>query len=119
MSPPALLRTGIGRVSEGADVMLAISRFRDVGAGFAAEAATVVEFWRERPGCLGVDVVRNLDDPDLWAIVSRWENVGAYRRSFNGFDAKVILTPVLSRAIDEPSAYLPPQDLGDNIPRRG
>lgn len=99
--------------------MLAISRFQDVWPGFAVEADRVAEFWRGRPGCLGVDVVRNLDDQDLWAIVSRWENVGAYRRSFNGFDAKMILTPVLGRAIDEPSAYLPPQDLGDNIPRRG
>ncbi|MGV8846885.1 antibiotic biosynthesis monooxygenase family protein [Tessaracoccus sp.] len=100
-------------------MLLAISRFDNVGPHFAAEADTVAEFWRGRAGCLGVDVVRNLDDPDLWAIVSRWENVGAYRRSFNGFDAKMILTPVLSRAIDEPSAYLPPEELGENIPRLG
>ncbi len=99
--------------------MLAISRFKDVWPGFAMEADGVAEFWRGRPGCLGVDVVQNLDDQALWAIVSRWENVGAYRRSFNGFDAKMILTPVLSRAIDEPSAYLPPDELGENVPRRG
>lgn len=97
--------------------MLAISRFTDVAPSFAAEAEEVAAFWRQRPGCLGVDVVRNLDDQDLWAIVSRWENVGAYRRSFNGFDAKMILTPVLGRAIDEPSAYLPPEELGENMPR--
>ena len=98
-------------------MLLAISRFRDVGPGFAEEAETVAAFWRERPGCLDVSVVRNLDDQDLWAIVSRWENVGAYRRSFNGFDAKMVLTPVLSQALDEPSACLPPDHLGDNIPR--
>ncbi|MDO5736943.1 MAG: antibiotic biosynthesis monooxygenase [Propionibacteriaceae bacterium] len=98
--------------------MIAISRFQDVWPGFAMEADAVAEFWRQKQGCLGVDVVRNLDDQNLWAIVSRWENVGAYRRSFNGFDAKMILTPVLGRAIDEPSAYLPPAELGENIPRR-
>lgn len=100
-------------------MLLAISRFQDVAPGFAIEAEGVAAFWRERPGCLGVDVVRNLDDQGLWAIVSRWENVGAYRRSFNGFDAKMILTPVLNRAIDEPSAYLPPGELGENVPRKG
>lgn len=100
-------------------MLLAISRFRGVGPGFAEEAEAVAAFWRGRSGCLGVDVVRNLDDQDLWAIMSRWENVGAYRRSFNGFDAKMILTPVLSRAIDEPSAFLPPDQVGDNIPRNG
>lgn len=98
-------------------MMLAISRFRDVGADFPVQAAAVVEFWRTREGCESAQVVRNLDDEDLWAIVSTWESVGAYRRSFNGYDAKVVLTPVLSRAIDEPSAYLDPHELGPNLPR--
>lgn len=97
--------------------MLAISRFRDVGPGFAEQAGQVVMFWRTRPGCISVELVQNLDDEDLWAIISRWESVGAYRRSFNGYDAKMVLTPVLSRAIDEPSAYLDPAELGPNVPR--
>ncbi|MDO5678022.1 MAG: antibiotic biosynthesis monooxygenase family protein [Propionibacteriaceae bacterium] len=97
--------------------MLAISRFSQPGPTFRAEAEAAVEWWVQRPGCLGIDLVQNLDDPELWAIVSRWESVGAYRRSFNGYDAKMILTPLLSRAIDEPSAFLPPEELGVNIPR--
>lgn len=99
--------------------MLAISRFANPGPAFAEEACAAVAWWSARPGCLGIDLVQNLDDPDLWAIVSRWESVGAYRRSFNGYDAKMILTPLLSRAIDEPSAYLPPDEVGDNVPRFG
>lgn len=99
--------------------MLAISRFASPGPTFQQEAEAAVAWWAQRPGCLGIDVVRNLDDSDLWAIVSRWESVGAYRRSFNGYDAKVILTPLLSRAMDEPSAYLPPGEVGENIPREG
>lgn len=97
--------------------MLAISRFADQGSAFREEAEAVVEWWSARPGCLGIELVRNLDDPGLWAIVGRWESVGAYRRSFNGYDAKMLLTPLLSRAVDEPSAYLPPEDLGENLPR--
>ncbi len=97
--------------------MLAISRFRDRGDGFRDEAQHVVDWWSTRPGCLGMDLVRNLDEPGLWAIVGRWESVGAYRRSFNGYEAKVLLTPLLSRAVDEPSAYLPPDEVGENQPR--
>ena len=97
--------------------MLAISRFASPGPRFSDEAASAVEWWSQRPGCLGIELVQNLDEPELWAIVSRWESVGAYRRSFSGYDAKVILTPLLSRAIDEPSAFLPPEELGENIPR--
>ncbi|AQP46907.1 antibiotic biosynthesis monooxygenase [Tessaracoccus aquimaris] len=97
--------------------MLAISRFRTDDPGFEDMARPVVDWWAARPGCLGIDLVRNLDDPALWAMVGRWDNVGAYRRSFNGYEAKMLLTPLLSRAIDEPSAYLPPTELGDNQPR--
>ncbi|MCC2592706.1 antibiotic biosynthesis monooxygenase [Tessaracoccus sp. OS52] len=98
-------------------MLLAISRFRHVDAAFEAQAGEVIRFWLGRPGCLGAELVRNLDDPGLWAILSRWESVGDYRRSFSGYDAKVVLTPVLSRAIDEPSAYLDPTELGPNVPR--
>lgn len=91
--------------------MYAVNRFRDVGAEFEREAQQVVEFWRAREGCESMDLVRNLDDPGLWAIVSRWRDVGSYRRSFNGFEAKMVLTPLLLRAVDEPSAYLAPGDI--------
>jgi hypothetical protein len=49
--------------------------------------------------------------------VGRWESVGAYRRSFNGYEAKMLLTPLLAAAVDEPTAYLPPEELGENAPR--
>lgn len=98
-------------------MLLAISRFTDPGPDFEPGARAVVAFWREREGCLSAELVRNLDEQSLWAIVSRWESVGAYRRSFSGYDAKMVLTPVLSRAIDEPSAYLAPEELGENQPR--
>lgn len=97
--------------------MLTISRFRDEADEFGDEAQKVVDWWSLRPGCLSLELVRSLDDPHLWAIVGRWESVGAYRRSFNGYEAKMMLTPLLSRAIDEPSAYLPPDEVGTNLPR--
>lgn len=98
-------------------MLLAISRFRDPAPGFEQGARAVVEFWRGKDGCRFVELVRNLDEQSLWAIVSHWESVGAYRRSFSGHEAKMVLTPVLSLAVDEPSAYLPPEELGENQPR--
>ncbi|HQE47539.1 MAG TPA: antibiotic biosynthesis monooxygenase [Rhodoglobus sp.] len=99
--------------------MLAVIRFRAPGPAFEAEARAVARWWGERPGCLGVELVRNLDEPELWALVGRWESVGAYRRSFNGYEAKVVLVPLLSRAIDEPGAYDVPDAVGENLPRLG
>ncbi len=88
----------------------AVIRFRvEDPLDFAPQAQDVVEFWRAAPGCHTCELVRNVDDPNLWLLISRWADVGAYRRSFSGMEAKLLLTPLLGRAIDEPSAYLAPE----------
>lgn len=100
--------------------MLAISRFRvpaAAAAGFVERARAAATFFTSCTGCQGVDLLQNLDDPELWTLASRWADVGSYRRSFNGYDAKVVLVPLLSEAIDEPSAYAEPEDVGANLPR--
>ncbi|MFV0429733.1 MAG: putative quinol monooxygenase [Arachnia sp.] len=97
--------------------MLVINRFAGPGPGFAADAEAVRKFWLSRPGCLNVEVVQNLDDPALFAVVSSWADVGSYRRSFQGVEAKLLLTPFFAACLDEPSAYLPASELGANVPR--
>lgn len=86
-------------------------------SGFEAAARAEVAQFASSAGSLGADLVQNLDDPGLWAIVSRWADVGSYRRAFNGTDAKLVLVPLLSLAIDEPSAYAEPASVGENRPR--
>lgn len=100
--------------------MIAFSRFRVDGrdaSDFAGRADAAASFFRTRPGCLDAEVQRNLDDPDLWALVSRWENVGSYRRAYNGYDAKVVLMPLMAEALDEPGAWDEPSAAGENVPR--
>ena len=41
-------------------------------------------------------------------LVTRWANVGSYRRALQGYEAKVVVVPLLSEALDEPSAYEDP-----------
>lgn len=48
---------------------------------------------------------RNVDEPELWILTTRWASVGAYRRALSSYDVKLHGVPVLSRALDEPSAY--------------
>lgn len=99
--------------------MIAISRFQVAADDLAFEeaAAAAVARFAASAGCEGADLVRNLDEPGLWAIVSRWADVGSYRRAFNGTEAKLVLVPLLSRAIDEPGAYAEPSSVGENVPR--
>lgn len=100
--------------------MLAVTRFKVEArdeANFRALAEAASEFYRTRDGNLDAEVVRSLDDPSLWALVSRWRDVGSYRRSYSGYDAKMILTPLLYLAIDEPGAFDAPDAVGGNQPR--
>ena len=51
-------------------------------------------------------------------MVTRWRDVGSYRRALSSYDVKVGAVPLLSRAIDEPSAYETLEDdLNESRPR--
>jgi hypothetical protein len=62
----------------------------------------------DRAGFLDATLELNLDEPGLWALVTRWADVGSYRRALQGYEAKVVVVPLLSEALDEPSAYEDP-----------
>ena len=87
-----------------------VSRFRVEDAdeaGFRADAQAALGALAERPGFEEGEGGRNLDDPGLWLLCTRWRDVGSYRRALSSYDVKVTAVPLLSRAIDEPSAYQP------------
>ena len=88
--------------------MLVVSRFRvpvAEGESFRADIQQALAALAERPGHLDGTIGRNVDDPELWVLSTRWESVGAYRRALSSYEVKLQAVPVLSRAVDEPSAY--------------
>ena len=88
--------------------MLVVSRFRvpeAEGEAFRARLAAAHALLEEQPGYVDGQVGRNLDDPTLWVLTTRWEHVGAYRRALSSYDVKMNAVPLLGRAVDEPSAY--------------
>ncbi|GAA4693410.1 antibiotic biosynthesis monooxygenase family protein [Nocardioides nanhaiensis] len=90
--------------------MLVVNRFR-VPAAEGADFRDGLELARatlaERPGYRSGQIGRNLDDPELWVLTTTWEHVGAYRRALSSYEVKLHAVPLLSRALDEPSAYEP------------
>ena len=101
--------------------MLVVNRFRVSEAdavAFRADLAVAVAALRDNPGFVGSEAGRNVDDPTLWALVTRWRDVGSYRRALSSYDVKLHAVPLLSRAIDEPSAFEDLDgDLNESIPR--
>ena len=81
-----------------------VNRFRgddalraDLESAHAALAA--------RPGYLDGTLGRNVDDPELWVLATRWQDVGSYRRALSSYEVKLHAVRILGGAIEEPSAY--------------
>ncbi len=99
--------------------MIVVSRFRVPvldRVSFEAVAAPAVQLLTAQPGLVSIDFGVNLDDPELWALVTKWVDVGSYRRAL-GSNNRIVLWPLLSLALDEPSAYADPEAVGQNLPR--
>jgi heme-degrading monooxygenase HmoA len=88
--------------------MLAVSRFRVTepdSLGFREDVVNALAALSRRPGFRDATLGRATDDPTLWVLVTRWQHVGAYRRAFSAYDVRVAAASMLSRGIDEPTAY--------------
>ena len=88
--------------------MLVLTRYRvadDEAVSFAAQADAALTVLSTRPGFVDGQVARNVDDPQLWTLTTRWDGVGSYRRALSSYDVKVRAVPVMYLAIDEPTAY--------------
>ncbi|MPQ97511.1 antibiotic biosynthesis monooxygenase [Modestobacter sp. I12A-02628] len=89
--------------------MFAVLRLRVPDGGADELAAQVTELLAAlagRPGFLGGESGRAVDDPSLWAVVTRWDGVGAYRRGLSAAEVKVAGAPVWLHVVDEPGAFL-------------
>lgn len=87
--------------------MLVLTRFRvlsdpDAFRSRVEDALTVLSAQR---GFLDGRIGRNVDDPELWVLETRWEGAGAYRRALSAYDVKVLAWSVLGEALDEPTAF--------------
>ena len=72
---------------------------------FRADLQRARETLAERPGLLAAGSAATPTTRELWVLTTEWESVGAYRRALSAYDVKLTAVPVLSRALDEPSAY--------------
>lgn len=72
---------------------------------FQAEAEQALRLLAERPGFVRGSLGRATDDAGSWLLLTEWESVGAYRRGLGGYQVKLRATPLLSQALDQPSAF--------------
>ncbi len=90
------------------DLFVVVNRYRLEQAeqdDFLELAAVALEALAARPGFVTGEVARSTDDPDLLAMLTRWREVGAYRRALSDHTVKATAVPLMYRCVDEPGAY--------------
>ena len=93
--------------------MFAVTRLRATdrdGESLAASVAPLLAALSARPGFRDGELGRSADDPTLWALVTRWDGVGSYRRALSAAEVKIAGAPVWVHALDEPGVYLPREE---------
>jgi quinol monooxygenase YgiN len=91
------------------DIVFAVTRLRasgDDGEALPAAVAPLLAALSARPGFRDGELGRSADDPALWALVTRWDGVGSYRRALSAAEVKIAGAPVWVHALDEPGVYL-------------
>lgn len=91
-----------------APLLVVVNRFRvpdDQAAQFAADARLALATLAESEGFIDGLLGQSTDEGDLRLITTRWAGVGAYRRALSRFEVKVSAVPLLSKAVDESSAF--------------
>jgi hypothetical protein len=74
--------------------------------GFVTAVGELIGALSARPGFRDAELGHAPDEPGLWALVTRWDGVGSYRRALSAAEVKITGAPVWIHAVDEPGAYL-------------
>jgi heme-degrading monooxygenase HmoA len=93
--------------------VFAVTRLRVSEAdadAFAAAVDVLLAALATRPGFRDGELGRCTDDDWLWALVTRWDGIGAYRRALSAAEVKLAGAPVWVYALDEPGVYLPEEE---------
>ena len=91
-----------------APILVVMNRFRVAeheAAQFSEDSRVALATLAESVGFIDGLIAASTDEADLRLITTRWVNVGSYRRALSRFEVKMSAIPLLSKAIDESSAF--------------
>src|SRR3954447_1599017 len=99
--------------------MFAVTRLRppeDAASQLSAAGGELLAALAPRPGFVDGEVGRSTEDGGLWALLTRWDGVGSYRRALSAAEVKIAGAPVRVPALAEPSVYVDADDGPPGVP---
>jgi len=91
--------------------MFALTRLRaPEGEDLATAVGELLAALSARPGFVGGERGRSTEDGGLWALLTRWDGVGSYRRALSAAEVKSAVAPGGVHAGDEPGVYVAAED---------
>ena len=87
--------------------LLVVSRYRvdSDRSAWLTQMRAALAVLAESDGFVRGSISQATDDSELLVVSTTWIGVGAYRRALSRFEVKMQVIPLLSTAIDEPSAF--------------
>lgn len=69
------------------------------------EAEVAIKTLQTKPGFISAQVGRSPDEPTRLIVITKWVDVGSYRRALSSTEAKMSVWPFLANMHDQPSAF--------------
>jgi len=88
--------------------VISILRFQPIDPdAFVVEVRAALPVISACPGFVRATLGRSTDEPDAWMLLTEWESIGAFRRGLGGTAVRMAAMPLLTQALDVPSAFEP------------
>lgn len=69
------------------------------------QAEIAIKTLQEKPGFISAEVGRSPDQEDRVVVITKWADVGSYRRALSSTESKLKVWPFLASMHDQPSAF--------------
>lgn len=76
--------------------IVVVSKLGDAGVDFLDTLRSCLAILASNSGCMGIELGRSMDSESEFVLVSRWDNVGSYRKALSNYQVKSEVIPFIS-----------------------
>ena len=74
-------------------------------APWHAELLSVIEVLQKSVGFESLSLLHSPDEPNHYSVLSKWQDVGSYRRALSATNAKLVVWPFLAPMLPAPTVF--------------